>query len=213
MVVGLGTGRAASRAIKTLGARCASGVMSVTCVSTSDVSTTLARSVGLTVLDMAGIAEVDVLFDGADEVDPELRMLKGRGGAMTREKVVARASRRRIYLVQSSKIVKRIGERCALPVEVMAFAMASVRNQLAKAGLSGEVRRAEQGIYRTDNGHPVLDLNLPAGVDSAEVGAMLDGMAGVIDHGLFLHEADIVLVEDDAAEAGGPIRRLERRHN
>ena len=205
MVVGLGTGRAASRAIRALALRVGAEGRGVRCVATSDASATLAASLGLVVLDFAGVERVDYLFDGADEVDPALRMMKGRGGAMTREKIVARASARRVYLVDDGKLVSRLGEKAALPVEVLPFALASVRAALERAGLRGGVRTAADGSrYATDNGCVVLDVGLGAGFDPALVDAMLNATPGVVGHGLFLREADEALIEDGAG-------RVERR--
>lgn len=196
MVVGLGTGRAASRAVRALADRVRAEGLVVTCVATSGATEELARELGLRVEDFARVGRADYLFDGADEVDGDLRMIKGRGGAMTREKIVARASERRVYLVDESKLVKRLGERSPLPIEVMPFAMASVRALLERAGLKATQRAGEGGApYTTDNGNPVLDAALGRDLDPARVDAMLNSTPGVVGHGLFLVEADEVLIE------------------
>src|SRR4051794_37510253 len=119
MMVGLGTGRAATRAIHALGARVRDEGLSVACVATSQASALLAEQLGLSARAMESVVSVDYLMDGADEVDEALRMLKGRGGALTREKIVAHAAARRVYLVQSDKLVQRLGERALLPIEVL----------------------------------------------------------------------------------------------
>ena len=207
MVVGLGTGRAASRAVRALAARAGAESLRVTCVSTSDATTELARSLGLTVVEFAGVERVDFLFDGADEVDGALRMIKGRGGAMTREKMVARASAHRVYLIDEAKVVKRLGEKAPLPIEVMEFGFASVRAALGRAGLKGPRRAREDGsAYRTDNGCAVIDAPLPPNADPDRIDALLGATPGVVGHGLFLTEADVVLIEDQA----GAVRRLAR---
>jgi ribose 5-phosphate isomerase A len=197
MTVGLGTGRAAARAIEALARRAAAERWELVCVATSQASDDLGRRLGLRVQAMEGIAAIDYLFDGADEVDPKLRMIKGRGGAMTREKIVAHAAARCVYLVQTTKLVKRLGEAAPLPVEVLRFGLASTRRALHKLGLEGPLRQKEGGgEYETDNGNPVIDAPVPAGLEPAQVAAALDAIPGVIGHGLFLHEADLVLVED-----------------
>ncbi len=207
MLVGLGTGRAASRAIHALAARAEAERLSLTCVSTSEASAALARSLGLTVLDFARVDRVDYLFDGADEVDGRLRMLKGRGGAMTREKVVARAAARRVYLIDDSKRVGRLGERFPLPIEVIPFALASVERACRELGLEPDLRLTDTGApYETDNACRVLDAPIPAGADPERLGDALDATPGVLDHGLFLIEADEILVEDGA----GAVTRLTR---
>lgn len=207
MTVGLGTGRAASRAVRALAARVERERLSLTCVSTSDATTALAKSLGLKVVEFAGVERVDYLFDGADEVDDRLRMIKGRGGAMTREKIVARAAKRRVYLIDDSKRVSRLGEKAPLPIEVLPFGLASVRATLARAGLKGDVRRADGGgDYRTDNGCLVIDASMPASLTPEAIDALLAATAGVIGHGLFLVEADEALVES----ASGALQRMRR---
>lgn len=207
MTVGLGTGRAASRAIRALGHRAVVERLDIRCVATSAASAELAGQLGLRVEPMEGVEAVDYLFDGADEVDPQLRMIKGRGGAMTREKIVARASARRVYLVQATKLVRRLGEHAPLPIEVLRFGLASTRRALRGLGLGGALRFTPAGaVYETDNGNPVIDAPLPADVHAEGLGAALDALSGVIGHGLFLEEADVVLCED----ALGKVTRLER---
>jgi len=197
MVVGLGTGRAATRGIHALAQRAAAERLDLLCVATSKASADLATQLGLRVEPMEGVESVDYLFDGADEVDPQLRMIKGRGGAMTREKIVAQASRFRIYLVQTDKLVQRLGEKAPLPIEVLRFGLASTRRALGALGLRGGLRLRENGsVYETDNGNPVIDAPLPAGADPERLARSLDAMAAVVGHGLFLDEADVVLSED-----------------
>jgi ribose 5-phosphate isomerase A len=177
------------------------------CVATSQASHDLARSLGLTVGSLEEIGRLDFLFDGADEVDPSLRMIKGRGGAMTREKIVAHASARRVYLIQSDKLASRLGEKAPLPVEVKASELTSVRQSLRTIGLEGPIRLKADGTpYQTDNGNPVVDAPLPAGLDIVQLGASLDRLADVVGHGLFLTEANDVLIED----AQGKVSRRTR---
>lgn len=206
MIVGLGTGRAAARAIRALGARLVAEKLSIICVATSEASATLARSLGLDVKPMARTARVDYLFDGADEVDPQHRMIKGRGGAMTRERIVAHAAQRRVYLIDESKLVPHLGMRAPLPIEVLEFALSSVLEQIKSVGLGDTFVRLSTPEHpvRTDEGNMILDAHMPASSDPNAIAAQLDAMSGVIDHGLFLNEADEVIVETPA----GDIRRL-----
>jgi ribose 5-phosphate isomerase A len=197
MTVGLGTGRAATRAIRALAQRAAAEQLALRCVATSQASHDLATTLGLLVRSLDEIGQIDYLFDGADEVDPALRMIKGRGGAMTREKIVAHASAHRVYLIQSDKLSSRLGERAPLPVEVRAADLARVRERLHEIGLKGPVRLKDDGTpYKTDNGNPVIDAPLAADLDIVKLGASLDALAGVVGHGLFLTEANDVLIED-----------------
>ncbi|HTE53878.1 MAG TPA: ribose-5-phosphate isomerase RpiA [Kofleriaceae bacterium] len=211
MTVGLGTGRAAARAIEALAHRATAERLHLVCVATSLASARMARGLGLHVSAMEGIERVDYLFDGADEVDPALRMLKGRGGAMTREKIVAQAADRRVYLVQAAKLVGRLGESAPLPIELLRFGLAAERRALVELGLESTLRRVggERGAgtpFETDGGNPVVDAELPDGVDLAALAAALDATPGVVGHGLFLDEADLVLVED----ADGRVSRRVR---
>lgn len=195
MTVGLGTGRTASRAISALADRVRNEALEIRCVPTSHVTETLARALGLKVVDFAMIERVDYLFDGADEVDPQLRMLKGAGGAMIRERIVAHAADRRVYIVDESKLVDRLGQRTTLAIGVMAFGLASVRMRLRDIGLHGVVRRTLDGhLFLTDNGCLILDTTLEDR-DVDELACAMNDIPGVIDHGLFLTEADEVIVE------------------
>jgi ribose 5-phosphate isomerase A len=207
MAVGLGTGRAATRAIRALAQRAATERLVLRCVATSQASHDLAATLGLTVGSLEEIGPLDFLFDGADEVDPELRMIKGRGGAMTREKIVAHASAQRMYLIQSSKLSSRLGEKAPLPIEVLAADLAAVRQTLRTIGLEGPIRLKADGTpYKTDNGNPVIDAPLPSDLDVVQLGACLDKLSGVVGHGLFLTEANDVLIED----ADGKVSRRTR---
>ncbi|MCW5775585.1 MAG: ribose 5-phosphate isomerase A [Phycisphaeraceae bacterium] len=206
MIVGLGTGRTASRGVVALAERVKEQGLEVRCVPTSHATETLARYHGLPVMDFAMVESVDLLFDGADEVDPSLRMLKGAGGAMTRERIVAWASKRRIYMVDESKMVDRLGTRTTLAVAVLAFGLSAVRSELRSLGLNGVVRRTIKGeLFITDNGNLIVDVALGEH-DVEELDAALNSIPGVVDHGLFLTEADEVFVE----RTDGSIDRLRR---
>lgn len=205
MVVGLGTGRSASRAIEALGRRVTGEGLDVKCVATSEASERLAREVGLEVIEFAMVEEVDYLFDGADECDRQLRMLKGAGGAMTRERMVAWASKKCVYLVQKEKLVDNLGSKTTLAIAVMAFGLASIRAELRALGLNGVCRRTMDGqLYITDNGNLILDVMID-GQHVEELNTQLNDIPGIIDHGLFLTEADEIIVEN-----GERLERLTR---
>lgn len=207
MIVGLGTGRAASRGIRALAERVRAENLDIRLVSTSEASERLARELGLEVTEFATIERVDYLFDGADEIDPELRLMKGGGGAMTRERIVAWATDRCVYMVDEGKMVDRLGQTKPLAVAVLAFGLATVRVYLRELGFHGVVRREMNGdLFITDNGNLIVDVELPAEIDLEEMAVKLNDLPGVIDHGLFLDEADEVLVE----RADGSIEHMER---
>jgi ribose 5-phosphate isomerase A len=207
MIVGLGTGRTSGRALIALDQRVREENLSIKCVPTSHATETQARALGLTVVDFAMVDSIDYLFDGADEVDPDLRMIKGRGGALVRERVVAHAAKRRVYIVGEDKLVQHLGERSTLPVAIHYFGLASIRKQLINMGFNGVVRRTLSGDhFLTDQGNLVIDVTYPTNISPEDAAEMLDSVPGVVDHGLFLCEADEVLVETKE----GKIERMLR---
>ncbi|MEM1071513.1 MAG: ribose-5-phosphate isomerase RpiA [Planctomycetota bacterium] len=206
MLVGLGTGRTARRGVVALAERMRNDDLRIECVASSDATEQLAVELELKVIDFALVEEVDYLFDGADEVDPQLRMLKGSGGAMTRERIIAWSSKRRIYMVDAHKVVDVLGTNATLSVAVMAFGLASTRASLRAAGLNGVCRRTMDGdLFVTDNGNLILDVPITPDHILEELAAHLNDIPGVVDHGLFLGEADEVLID-----RGGKIDRLTR---
>ena len=203
VVIGLGTGRAASTFVRALGAQARAG-RSVRGVPTSEASADLAREVGipLTGLDEASI---DVTVDGADEVDPALDLIKGYGGALVRERIVAAASRRQIILVGSEKLVPVLGSHVRLPLEVVPFALPLVLRRLARPGCEPVVRTIGGRPFVSDNGNLVVDCAIAPIENAAAFAAWLRAIPGVVDTGLFLGTADTVLVGD-----GDGIRELRR---
>jgi ribose 5-phosphate isomerase A len=203
-ILGLGTGRAASAFIRALGA----SRIGVAGVPTSNASAQLARSVGIRLVDLGEVRRLDLDFDGADEVDPRLNMIKGLGGAMVREKVVAEASRRRVFLVGEEKRVKRLGARGILPIEIVPFAVAFAARRIAELGLKPSQRKTDSGDdFVSDNGNLVLDCRVKEIRQPARLERDLLAIPGVVGTGLFVGIADIVLV----AAKDGKITTLRRR--
>ncbi|MGH7934489.1 MAG: ribose-5-phosphate isomerase RpiA [Candidatus Binataceae bacterium] len=204
--LGLGTGRAASAFIRALGE---SG-LKVRGVPTSNASAKLAHAVGIELVELNSVRALDLDFDGADEVDPRLNMIKGLGGAMVREKIVAASARCGIFLVGDEKLVKRLGAHGNLPVEVVPFAAAFCTRAIIRLGLKPKLRAAHDGNgnFVTDNGNLVLDCALREIRYPARLERDLLTIAGVVGTGLFVRMADIVLV---APRDGGAIRTLLRR--
>ena len=196
MLVGLGTGSTAAFFIRALAAR----FPAVETVATSEASAGLARSLGLVVREFDGVARVDLTVDGVDEIDAACRAVKGAGGAMVREKIVAAASTRMVAIADGSKRVGALG-RAKLPVEVLHFARGFVERVLSEGGLLPVLRPD----YRTDGGNLVLDCSGLAGLDPGKVTTWLDGVPGVVGHGLFMVEVDAAYVAAD-----GVVSRLER---
>jgi ribose 5-phosphate isomerase A len=198
--VGLGTGRAAAAFISQLGVRARAG-LSVSCVATSEVSAAQARALGLPLIELGEDVELDLTVDGADEVAPNLDLVKGRGGALVRERIVAAASRRQVILVGHEKLVAALGETGAIPVEIIPMGLGPCLRRFRKLGLRPNVRAGASGGGRpfvTDNGNLIVDVGLPAPLaDAAAVracDAALRAIAGVVDTGLFLGTAERVLV-------------------
>lgn len=209
MRLGLGTGSTAAWAIRAIGRRVREEGLQVVGVPTSYAAEQLARAEGIPLVTLADVEELDLAFDGADEVSPALDLIKGRGAAHTREKVVATQARRFVVLVDASKLVPRLGTRCPVPVEVLPMAAVPVMRQLRRMGAEPVLRmgKAKDGPVVTDQGFWVIDAHFPEGIDDPQALAMtLSTIPGVLDHGLFLGMATDVLV----GEANGQIRHMQR---
>jgi len=194
MKLGLGTGRAAAAFVEALGERVAEG-LKVTGVPTSEATAELAGRLGIPLARLEEVGSLDITFDGADEVDDRLDLIKGYGAAMVREKVVAASSDQLVILVGPEKLVRHIGERGRLPIEVLPFGEALVRRELIRLGLEANLRlndRSETVI--TDNGNWILDAKLDPPLDPRALEAAIVSLPGVLGTGFFLGMADAVLV-------------------
>ncbi len=198
MLLGLGTGRAAEAFIHALGERVRGGLRGVRGVPTSNRSDELARKVGIEVLTLADVDHLDVAFDGADEVTPALALTKGLGGALLRERVVAFEAERMVVLVTPDKLVEALGSRTPIPVEVVPFAEPSVTRHLRALGGAAVVRKRADGFpFVTDNANWILDTDFGPIADPARLDAGIRRIPGVVDHGIFLDLADLVLVGEE----------------
>ena len=207
MVVGLGTGSTTAFAVIGIGERIKSGdLKNIVGIPTSIRTETLAREWDIPLCGLDDQPAIDVTIDGADEVDPDLNLIKGGGGALLREKVVAQASRQNIIIVDESKLSPRLGTRWALPVEVIPFAAKTAEEFLKSQGAAVTLRLADNGQpYQTDQNNFILDANFGEMADPNNIAANLNERAGIVEHGLFLGLASDVIV---AAEDG--IRHLKR---
>ncbi|GAC1347307.1 MAG: ribose-5-phosphate isomerase RpiA [Acetobacteraceae bacterium] len=194
MVLGLGTGSTAAKAVEALAARVRQGLR-VVGVPTSERTATQARSLGIPLGDLADHPVIDLTFDGADEVHTgTLDLIKGLGGALLREKIVAAASRRMIVMVDHSKLVDTLGCHVRVPVEVVAFGWQATRRHLEREGADAQLRHDPAGEpYRTDGGNLILDCAL-AIPDPAAMQARLKAIVGVVETGLFIGMASRVIV-------------------
>lgn len=207
VLVGFGAGRTPSRVIQALGVRVRDERFQVRVAAASEATEALCREVGLGVEDFATVEELDLLIDGADEIDRHMRMLKGARGAVTRERMLAWASRRRVYMVSEAKVSPFLGTKSSLSIALMPFGLASTRASIRRLGLNGVIRRGLAGeLYVTDNGNLILDVSLNEGQDLEELAVELHRIPGVVEHGLFLDEADLILIEHE----DGGIERLVR---
>jgi ribose 5-phosphate isomerase A len=192
-IVGLGTGSTAYFTIIALGERVKAGLKIVgipTSVQTGD----LARTVGIPLTTLDDQPEIDITIDGADEVDPELNLIKGGGGALTREKVIATASKRMVVVADSSKVVPMLG-KFPLPLEVIAFARTVVEKKISALGATPKLRTRPDGSpFLTDNGNQIVDCSFGAIPDPPALARVLSDMPGVVEHGLFIHIAKLALV-------------------
>ncbi len=199
MRIGLGTGSTANYFIQELARRITEEGLQVTTVASSVVSTIKAQELGLPVVALEHINRLDLYVDGADEVAPDLTLLKGRGFDLVREKLLARASDKFLVLVDQSKLVERIGERFPIPVEVMPFAWQLVKRRLETLGGRGELRQTanKDGLVVTSHGSLVLDMVFSETIDSQALDALLNATPGVIEHGIFHQLASVVLLAID----------------
>lgn len=199
MIVGLGTGSTANCFIEALAERQRLEGLKIHTVSSSVVSAIKARSLGLPLLAVEQLTGLDVYVDGADEVAPDMALLKGRGFDLVREKLLAGASKEFWVLIDPSKRVSRIGERFPIPIEVMPFAWQLVRESLAAIGGQAELRQTanKDGLVMTSYGSLVLDTVFAQAFDSQQLDTVLNGIPGVVEHGIFSRLASAVICARD----------------
>ena len=198
MVLGLGTGSTAALAVEEIGHRLADGrLQDLVGVPTSEATERQARALGIPLSTLDDHPRLDLTIDGADEVDPARRLIKGAGGALLREKIVAAASRRLVIVVDRSKLVDRLGTRYPVPVEVAPFGWTTHLAPLRALGGEPVLRSRDGAPYRTDGGNYILDVRFAGGIDDPErVGAELKARVGVVETGLFLgFEPEVIVGE------------------
>jgi len=217
MTLGLGSGSTAEAVIRELGARVAAG-LPIRGIPTSDRTAELARDLGIPLLGLDEVESIDLGIDGADEIDPRLNLVKGRGGALLHEKLVALACTRFVVVAATEKLVERLGSRMPLPVEVVPFGARRTASRLAQLGLRPALR-VQPGVsdetgalgtarvpFVTDGGHHLLDCDVAPITGPAALAEAIKATTGVVEHGLFVGIADRALVVD----ADGTVRALDR---
>lgn len=206
MRVGLGSGSTARFATQRLAALVRSGTLTdIVGAATSEATRAEATALGLTLMDDALPDALDLTIDGADEIDPDLNVIKGGGGALLREKIVAQASRRLVIVADDSKLSPRLGTRFFVPVEVLPFGWQAQARYLTSLGAAVALRRVAESPFLTDQGNYILDCQFGPIQDVDALAAALERKAGVLEHGLFLGLATDVIV---AGPAG--VRHLRR---
>jgi ribose 5-phosphate isomerase A len=200
MTVGLGTGSTAIFAIRRIAALLKSGELKdIVGFATSHASRAAAEDLNIPMLTEDLPRDIDVTIDGADEVDPQFNLVKGGGGALLREKLVAQASAREIIVVDESKLSPRLGTKHVLPVEVLPFGWRSQARFLESLGAKYKVRQTSAGAeYRTDQGNMILDCDFGPIPDVAKLARELEARAGIVEHGLFLNLTSVVIVAGSA---------------
>lgn len=192
MKVGLGTGSTAYWAIRKLGERVSEG-LKITAVATSQASEEQARELGIPLVAFADIDSLDLTIDGADELDSNLQLIKGGGGALLREKIVASNSTRMIVIADEGKVVNTLG-KYPLPVEIVPFAWEWTVAELAKLGCNPELRRSGDELYKTDNGNYIADCRFEVIESAPKLALTIQSIPGVVDHGLFIGIAAMAII-------------------
>lgn len=195
MMVGLGTGSTAHYFIEHLAQRCRGG-LKIKAAATSQASSKLAQEKGIPLLNMDQMTALDLTVDGADEVDPKKRLIKGAGGALLREKILASSSSQMVVVVDETKMVDRLGAKGKLPLEILPFAHAATLAKINKLGLEGKIRKKENGsLYITDNGNLIYDLffTTPPS-DAIKLEEQLISIPGVLETGFFFHLAHQIVI-------------------
>lgn len=195
--MGLGTGSTAYFAIQAIADRVREG-LKIRGIPTSDQTKELAERLGIPLTTLDENQQIDVDIDGADEIDPQLNLIKGGGGALLREKIIASASRRFIVVADSTKLVTMLG-KFPLPVEIIPFARALVTKEIQALGASVNLRTQDNGQpYKTDEGHCILDCSFGRIPDPPALAQKLEAIPGIVEHGMFINMASIALVGTEA---------------
>ncbi len=197
MVIGIGTGTTAAFMIQALARRLREGLTIVGAVPTSEASAQLASSLGIPLTDLDTHPELDLAIDGADEIDEQLRLIKGAGGALLREKIVAVASRRFIVIADTTKLVTRLGQAFPVPVETIPFAMTPAQKRLQALGARVQLRQRDGQIFYTDSGNIILDCFFSGGIgDPQALHTNMKSIVGVVETGLFLGMTERAIIGD-----------------
>ncbi len=199
MLVGLGTGSTANYFIEELARRQAEENLKVTTIASSNISMIKAQSLGLNVIALTQVAEIDLYVDGADEITPEMTLLKGRGYDLVLEKLLAKAAKQFLVVADTSKLVSRIGTNFAIPIEVMPMAWKAAKRSLEAAGGVGDLRQnvAKDGLSVSSYGSLVLDMVFDQSISEEQLNLLINNTPGVVEHGIFRGLTSAVLIAGD----------------
>jgi ribose 5-phosphate isomerase A len=193
-IIGLGTGSTANLAIREIGKMVAEGLQ-IKGVATSNATEELAKSLNIPIVSMDEVDSIDLTIDGTDEFDSDLNLIKGGGGALFREKMIARLSKREIIMADSTKKVEKLGA-FKIPVEIVPIALIFANKQIEKIGGTAKIREKNGEIFTTDAGNKILDADFGFIEDAKEISAKLNAIEGVVCHGLFIDLAQMVIMAD-----------------
>ena len=196
MLVGLGTGSTANYFIEELARRQLEENLKVTTIASSQVSMIKAQSLGLNVIALTQVAEIDLYIDGADEITPDMTLLKGRGYDLVLEKLLAKAAKQFLVVADKSKLVDRIGTNYAIPIEVMPMAWKAAKHSLEAAGGMGDLRQnaAKDGLSISSHGSLVLDMAFDQSISESALNQLINNTPGVVEHGIFYGLTSVVLI-------------------
>ncbi|MEW6069269.1 MAG: ribose-5-phosphate isomerase RpiA [Candidatus Thermoplasmatota archaeon] len=195
MVVGLGTGSTALYAIKKISELVRAKELNIIGIPTSIKVERIARKLRIKIGNLEDYPELDLTIDGADEIDPNLNLIKGHGGALLREKIVASCSKKEIIVADESKLVARLGEKFALPVEICKFGYSVIAEKInSKFGCETELRKAGNRIFVTDNGNYILNCKFDKIAEPKKLEYELNNIAGVMENGLFVELVDFAII-------------------
>ena len=199
MLVGLGTGSTANYFIEELARQQHDGNLKVTTIASSHVSMIKAQSLGLNVIALTQVSEIDLYVDGADEITPDMTLLKGRGYDLVLEKLLAKAAKQFLVVADKSKLVDRIGTNFAIPIEVMPIAWKAAKRSLEAAGGTGDLRQnaAKDGLSISSHGSLVLDMAFDKSISEEALNHLINNIPGVVEHGIFRHLTSAVLIAGD----------------
>lgn len=197
MVLGLGTGSTAKYAIEKIGQRKKEEDLDIVAIPTSVETKERAKKAGIEIVELDRADKIDLTIDGADEVDQDKNLIKGGGGALLREKIIAHNSRDYTVIVDPSKMVDVLGKSFDLPVEILSLWQEGITEQIERLGCDAELRRVDGSPYKTDNGNNILDCDFGDIKDPEKLSKKLNSIPGVIENGLFLNYPDRIIIGDE----------------